>query len=449
PDAGCPEGQHLGCGVGDTVQQGPQSLSAGTEIDDFLIIRALGRGAFAHVYLAQQVSMQRLVALKISRGGLDESQTLARLDHQGIVRVFDQRRVQLPAGDGDGHLLYMQYVPGGTLSDIVSAAASCEPRHRNGHLVLDCVDQNLLRSAQQVPERSRVRLWLSSASWPTVVAWMGIQLARALHVAHQTGILHRDVKPANVLISAEGMPRLADFNVSFAGAAGRSGAAASFGGSIGYMSPEHLAAVSLISGVPPESKVANSLNADCVGQPADLYSLAVLLWELWQGRRPFDCNATPNSWTDAIVDQSQSRARSYLPNPIETTVDAGDAASERVLEQTLRQTLSLHVQQRPADGRALAGRLRLVLFPAAAKIFDIPDRGIRRWIANLTPWIVTTTLILTPNIAAGVFNWFYNFTQIIGNHPEMADGFQTLSNCVNAIFFPLGGFLIVWLSRDF
>ena len=206
----------------------------GSQIDDFLVIQKLGQGAFAHVYLARQISMHRLVALKISRGKGDEPQALAQFDHPNIVRVFDQRAIP----DQDLHLLYMQYQPGGTLSEIVKAVRT-SGSERTGHLLLDVVDQKLLSAAQVVPERSPEREWLADAPWTAVVAWIGIQLAWALNESHSRGVMHRDVKPANVLLSAEAIPKLADFNVSDAGLAG-TGESQALGGSIGYMSPEHL-----------------------------------------------------------------------------------------------------------------------------------------------------------------------------------------------------------------
>ena len=83
-------------------------LDVGQQIDDFDILVRLGEGAFASVFLARQRSMQRLVALKVSRDHGSESQTLAQLDHPGIVRVYDQRI--LPAQRL--RLMYMQHVPG-------------------------------------------------------------------------------------------------------------------------------------------------------------------------------------------------------------------------------------------------------------------------------------------------------------------------------------------------
>ncbi len=177
----------------------PPEFKSGEQIDDFFLIQLLGKGAFAGVYLAQQVSMQRLVALKISRGNREESQSLARFDHTNIVRVFDQRDLT----EKNIHLLYMQFQPGGTLADVVKRVRSCVG-FPTGALILESIDQNLNRTSQSIPEGASNRLWLASASWPAIVASIGMQLADALQEAHHQGVLHRDVKPANVLLSAEG-----------------------------------------------------------------------------------------------------------------------------------------------------------------------------------------------------------------------------------------------------
>lgn len=409
----------------------PDELDPGGVVDDFAIVQPLGKGAFAHVYLARQLSMQRLVALKVSAGKGEEPQALARLDHPNIVRVFDQRLLD----GGATHLLYMQYLPGGTLADVVKRSRWIPVEERTGALLLEAIDDNLLDAAQQVPEGSTLRAWLASAPWPAAVAWVGVQLAHALDEAHAQGVLHRDVKPANVLLSAEGVPKLADFNVSFAGSAGRAGAAASLGGSIGYMAPEHLTAIGGLPGGDPAKVV----------EPADFYSLAVLLWELWQGRRPFDTAGTPDSWTDAVAQQIVSRECELIP-PDRT----GDS-SERVLEDALRQTMVYDADDRPATGAELAGRLRLALHPDAASLFDPPPRSWRKWLLALPPLLVAALAILTPNIASGVFNYFYNEREIIRPHGELVGeelasftaDFQWLATAVNSIAFPLGALLLV------
>ncbi len=89
------------------VAQSPQILGVGQTIEDFELLKLLGSGAFAQVFLARQSTMHRLVALKVSADRGDEAKTLAQLDHPHIVRVYDVRR--LPSLRL--RLLSMQYAP--------------------------------------------------------------------------------------------------------------------------------------------------------------------------------------------------------------------------------------------------------------------------------------------------------------------------------------------------
>ena len=420
-------------------RQAPPELEVGGQVDDFLIIQTLGSGAFAHVYLARQVSMHRLVALKVSRGTGDEPQALSQLDHPNIVRVYDQREID----DPNVHMLYMQFHPGGTLSDVVKHVKGFDVDNRNGQLLLDTVDRQLLKSAQLVPERSTVRKWLSNSQWSATVAWLGVGLARALDDAHQRGVLHRDVKPANVLLSAEGIPKLADFNVSFAGAAGRAGAASSFGGSIGYMSPEHLRAIS--------PRLMDQ--SEEVGEKADFYSLAILLWELWQGSRPFSGDAAPASWTDAVAQQLASRSQ-----PLVDPARSG-TASERVLEATLRYALAENPEDRPSSGAEFAGRLKLALHPDAAKLFDPDAESWKTKILKWSPWIVPSVVLFVPNLFVMLFNFLYNQAALLGKHGPKADQadrieglteyFESLALTVTVACLVIGLVFAVWLMRRF
>src|SRR5207302_406526 len=86
---------------------------------------------------ARQRSMQRPVALKISSRRSDEPQTLAQLDHPNIVRVYDQREV----ADRGLRLLYMEYVPGGTLQEVVERVRATPPAARSGALLREVVEQ--------------------------------------------------------------------------------------------------------------------------------------------------------------------------------------------------------------------------------------------------------------------------------------------------------------------
>ncbi|TWU51624.1 serine/threonine protein kinase [Rubripirellula reticaptiva] len=412
----------------------PPEANLGDQIDDFLILQKLGRGAFAHVYLAQQISMRRLVALKVSRGKGGESQSLAQFDHPNIVRVFDQRLIE----NSSLHLLYMQFVPGGTLADVVQMFRSCRAQDNEckigGAILLRSVDEQLLEAAQVVPDQSSTREWIADSQWPQVVAWVGFHLCRALHEAHSQNILHRDVKPANVLLSAEGIPKLADFNVSFSDSAEQAGQAASLGGSLGYMSPEHVLAI-----------IDNDAGAqDKIREPADLYSLAVLLWELWQGQRPFPTAAAATSWKQAAADQLAARHR---PIVMPDCQHQNSDAAERVLAKTLCRALSVEPSDRFANGAEMAGRLRLSLYPQAATLFDPPESSWRAWLSHQSPWMMACAVLLIPHAFAGGLNYQYNMNEVMQTD-QLKSALQSISWIVNLTYFPLATVFAVLHTRS-
>ncbi len=147
----------------------------------------------------------------------------------------------------------------------------------DGKSILEIVDRQLVDAGLPPPEDSLRRSHLASADWCQTVCDIGIQLADALDYAHRLKVLHRDIKPANVLLTAEGSCKLADFNVSYSEAIDGTSASSYFGGSLVYMSPEQLQATQLDSGVTPED----------LGPQSDLYSLALVLWELLAMERPW------------------------------------------------------------------------------------------------------------------------------------------------------------------
>ena len=158
----------------------------GDAVDDFDLLTLLGSGAFARVFLARQRSMQRLVALKLSADKSREPQTLAQLDHDHIVRIFDQRSIP----EAGLRLLYMQYVPGGTLHDVVPLVQKTPAGERNGSLLVQAV-RNALENRGEVDRLAAA--WSEQAKrspWADVVCRLGIQLAEALEYAHKGGVLH-------------------------------------------------------------------------------------------------------------------------------------------------------------------------------------------------------------------------------------------------------------------
>ncbi len=127
---------------------------AGDTFEDFEILCLLGAGSFAKVFLARQSTMQRMVALKVSADTGDEAKTLAQLDHANIVRVFDVRRVH----QQKLRLLSMQYLPGGTLADVIAHAKQIPYDKLSGKVILDAIDDSLLKAAYQRPKKARIVL---------------------------------------------------------------------------------------------------------------------------------------------------------------------------------------------------------------------------------------------------------------------------------------------------
>ncbi|MCA9180089.1 MAG: serine/threonine protein kinase, partial [Planctomycetales bacterium] len=395
-------------------------LPVDSVVDDFHLLKLLGQGAFARVYLSKQLSMQRLVALKVSRQGSDEPRALSQLDHANIVRVYDQREITQPIAI----LLYMQYVAGGTLADCIKQVRDMPVAQRTGAQLLASIDQNLLCANQSLPEQSVTRTLLSSMDWPRVVAWLGIQLAQGLGYAAGKGVLHRDVKPANILLSSDGVPKLADFNVSCSGLSGRAGAAAYFGGSLAYMSPEQLRV----------ADPTDPLTADQLDGRSDLYSLGMVLWELWQGERPWVLADLASNWTEAVQMQLEIRSSSFSPNCSSQT------ATERVLEKVLRSLLSVDPSARPQTGQGTAARLQLAFEPELAARFEPAPRSLSGWLLKIPVLLLAGLIVFGPNTVASIFNYGYNYRRMAQWHedPSMLSDFIYVSQWVNGVVFPLG-----------
>jgi serine/threonine protein kinase len=147
----------------------------------FTILRTLGQGGTAVVYLARQESLDRLVAVKVLRRGVEderawrhfrrEATTIARLSaHPNVVTVYTAGR-----SEADQPYLVTEYLDRGSLSDVIAAEGPLPP---------------------------------------ATVARVGVAVADALMAAHALGILHRDVKPGNVLLDRHGRIKLGDFGIA-------------------------------------------------------------------------------------------------------------------------------------------------------------------------------------------------------------------------------------------
>lgn len=256
------------------------------QIPGFDIDSEIGQGAMASVYLATQRSLQRKVALKVMAASLAadptfcerflrEGRTLARLAHPHIATIHDIGNV------GELYYMAMEYLPSGTLKERIAAGLTPE--------------QGLLY----------VR-----------------QIAQALGYAHAQGLVHRDVKPANILFRADGTAVLSDFGIAKSLDDRTQFTQAGFAvGTPSYMSPEQ----------------ARGMDID--GR-ADLYALGVVLYEILVGELPY-------RGTDAL-----STALAHLTEPLpELPIEHGR------YQVILRRLLAKDPEQRFADAAALLAAL--------------------------------------------------------------------------------------------
>ena len=364
-------------------------LRPGTRIDDFEIVGLLGRGAFGAVYLSKQLSLDRQVALKITEWQGGEGRKMARLEHENIVQVFSET-----AYGSEARLLCMQYVAGATLQQVLDELEFLAPHERSGQKLLDVHDRLVDRPAAFDPAALRQRELLVRLDWPQTVCWIGARLAEALDFAHSHGVLHRDIKPGNIMLNQYGRPLLVDFNLAFqpldASASGNR-----LGGTLAYMGPEHLDAFVPGADMPRES----------VAHAADIYSLGVVLYQMAAGQLPF--TETPPGKTKSEVLRAMAAQRRELPPPL-------SADLPRALDQVIARCLHPDPAQRFASGCELSAALDgCRTYLAAEKA--MPDfRGMRAVVARHPGWSLVF-LSLFPHLIASVINIFYNNSQIISH----------------------------------
>jgi TolB-like protein/predicted Ser/Thr protein kinase len=261
------------------------NLAAGTTVSHYRIISKIGAGGMGEVYLAEDTQLSRRVALKFLPAHLcqdedcrkrfkREAQAAAKLDHPNIVPVHE-------VGEFQGRPFFaMAHIEGKSLREVI----------KEGKL-----------SISEAIELTR-------------------QICEGLHKAHEAGVVHRDIKPGNIIIDSDNKARILDFGLAMVAGEEKLTKTGSTLGTVGYMSPEQI-----------EGKR--------VDHRSDLFSVGVILYEMLTGRRPFEGD------TDAAV--ARSITDTY-PEPIARYRSGTTGQLQQIVDKALSKDPTMRYQH--ADG---------------------------------------------------------------------------------------------------
>src|SRR4030088_1940535 len=258
-------------------------IGAGTIIDGrYKVLSRLGSGGMADVFLAEDQQLGRKVALKLlhRRFAADpdfvervrrEAQAAAGLQHPNVVSVFDRGTYD------ETYYIAMEYLPGRSLKQLIRQEAPLDP--------ITAID-------------------------------ITIQILKAARFAHRRGVIHRDLKPQNVIIDESDHATVTDFGIARAGASDMT-ETGSIMGTAQYLSPEQA-------------------QGHAVSAESDLYSVGVVLYELLTGRVPFDAESAVTIALKHVSEAPAAPTRSNAGIPPE-------------LEQVVMWALNKNPEDRPRD----------------------------------------------------------------------------------------------------
>jgi tRNA A-37 threonylcarbamoyl transferase component Bud32 len=328
---------------------------------DYELLGEIAQGGMGIVYYARQISLNRTVALKMIRSGQlatsaevqrfrAEAEAAANLDHANIVPIYE-------IGEHEGQQYFsMKLMEGGTLADL---STECGARNTE---------------------------WLRRA------AELVATVARAVHHAHQRGVLHRDIKPTNVLLDDLGEPHLTDFGLAKLVRAGPAMTQSLVVlGTPNYMSPEQAAG---------QNKQLTTA--------ADIYSLGAVLYELLSGRPPFVGDSALE-----VLKQSQERD----PPPLRSL----NSAVDRDLQTICSKCLEKDPQRRYQTAEALSQDLErwLAREPIQARPVTTIER-VTKW-ARRNPAVATLTMLALALFLVGLAGVFWQWKRAERNAVRAED----------------------------
>jgi eukaryotic-like serine/threonine-protein kinase len=294
----------------------PTGLKPGDSLGEFQIVRQIGLGGMGVVYEAVQTNLGRSIALKLLSPHCAlrpesierfkrEAATASKLDHAGIVRIHG-------FGTERGLLYYtMELVEGAPLDKVLSSLNAYPPNQLDGDKLAAAVVENSIRRSGDIqfgsdcsekgPTPPTDRPSLSNESPFCQQTFTGaacrliLQVATALDHAHENGVIHRDVKPSNILIQRNGSAVLTDFGIARAQGLPTITMTGELAGTPCYVSPEQVTS-----------------KGGSVDRRADVYSLGVTLFEFLTLKRPFD-GSTSREVLDKIVSKNPPPLRRLNP----------------------------------------------------------------------------------------------------------------------------------------
>ncbi|MSR62423.1 MAG: serine/threonine protein kinase [Planctomycetes bacterium] len=308
-------------------------LAPGVTLGRYKLVREIGRGGMALVWLAQDTELRRVVALKVLRPGLAlesthvdrfkrEALAIAKLKHAGIVQIHDV------GSDRGFHYLAMEYIEGPSLARVLEALGPAAARRFSAEELAHAAGIAALAARERTLEQA-----LAALLQP---------VAEALASAHEQGVVHRDVKPSNILLRKDGTAVVVDFGLAKSDGDPALSITGDTLGTPYYMSPEQ----AWLAGV-------------AVDHRTDIYSLGVCFYEALTGVRPFE---------GGNVLEVFEKIRSALP----PSASALEPRLSRDGAALLRKAMARESERRYADARALAQDFAALVaaLPTAARVAE-------------------------------------------------------------------------------
>jgi eukaryotic-like serine/threonine-protein kinase len=344
---------------------GAAGLQDGTPLGDYRLLREIGRGGMGIVYEAEQLSLGRRIALKVLPFALtldprqlqrfkNEARAAAQLHHQHIVPVY-------AVGSERGvHFYAMQYIEGQSLAEVIrdlrqqatpnsmygrEPQASAAAANVTTTYVPQAEGEDLVssvpRAAETVKSISALATSYSADSrgFYRTAARLGIQAAEALEHAHEYGVIHRDIKPGNLMVDAHGHLWITDFGLAQFQTDANLTQSGDLLGTLRYMSPEQASGQRI-----------------SIDHRTDIYSLGATLYELLTRRPPFEGNNRQTLLHQILNDEPQPLRtfQKSIPVELETIILKAMAKSPAERYATAREfadDLSRFLQDKPIQAR--------------------------------------------------------------------------------------------------